>query len=142
MYIVTHKQPMVLNFSGGKDSTALALWALDTPATFPIDSVICFQTGMDWPQVEEGGAATKRRYMLMTYEEYLIERAKLVAKLERAEGLLRRANANLARSKSEVAREKWTLEVERAQALIDLDCQLLNDIGDELVNAVMPFPEN
>lgn len=52
MYIITHKQPMVLNFSGGKDSTALALWALDTPATFPIDSVICFQTGMDWPQVE------------------------------------------------------------------------------------------
>lgn len=53
MYIVTHKCPMVLNFSGGKDSTALALWALDTPATFPIDSVICFNTGLDWPQVEE-----------------------------------------------------------------------------------------
>lgn len=78
----------------------------------------------------------------MTYEEYLIERAKLIAKLEHAEGLLRRANANLLRSKSEVAREKWTTEVERAQALIDLDCQLLNDIGDELVNTVMPFPEN
>lgn len=78
----------------------------------------------------------------MTYEEYLIKRAKLVAKLERAEGLLHRANSNLARSKSEVAREKWTLEVERAQELIELDCKLLNDIGDELVNSVMPFPEH
>lgn len=78
----------------------------------------------------------------MTYEEYLIERAKLVAKLERAEGLLRRANTNLLRSKSEVAREKWTLEVERAQELIELNCELLNDIGDELVNTVMPWPEN
>lgn len=62
MQIITHKCPMVLNFSGGKDSTALALWALDTPHTFRIDSVLLYDMGMDFPEIVENQQHIKERF--------------------------------------------------------------------------------
>lgn len=72
MLIIKSVVPQILSFSGGKDSTALALWALDCPSTFKVDGVCCFATGWDFSEIEEN-----QRDILARFEKKGIKTALL-----------------------------------------------------------------
>ena len=70
------------------------------------------------------------------YEEYLINRARIMARIDRIDGLLRRAIATLNRCKSAESKAKWEAEVNRAQELLLVERQLLDKLADDLIDKV------